>query len=101
MQRVRFGRFEELQVQNGQPIFDPPPRLIKVSRIGTADDSTPPTTDGDWLIKEAVADLFDELSALGTGTVSRLEFRRGLPCLLETAIPATAGPDRSTEWRNV
>jgi hypothetical protein len=35
-------------------------------------------------LKRAVCDLFDELERLGHGTVIRLEFKRGLPCRLET-----------------
>ena len=32
--------------------------------------------------------LFDELGRLDNGSVVRLEFKRGLPCLLETAAAA-------------
>jgi hypothetical protein len=39
-------------------------------------------------LKKAVRDLFDELERLDKGTVVRLEFKRGLPCLLETAVAA-------------
>jgi len=98
MRDVQFGRFEDLRVENGEPVFDPPPRLIKVKRIGSAEDSNPSASD-DWLIKGAIADLLQELNAVGNGTVERLEFRRGIPCLLEFAIPATVDADRDTEGR--
>jgi hypothetical protein len=36
-------------------------------------------------LKQAVCDLLDELAQLSDGLVLRLEFRHGLPFLLETA----------------
>jgi hypothetical protein len=87
MRDVQFGRFEDLRVENGEPVFNPPPRLIKVRRIGSAEESNPSAPD-DFFVKRAIADLLHELSGLGNGTVARLEFRRGLPVLLEVAIPA-------------
>ena len=38
----------------------------------------------DFELKQAVCDLLDELAQLRDGIVVRLEFRHGLPCLLET-----------------
>jgi hypothetical protein len=35
-------------------------------------------------LKAAVQDLLNQLKKLNSGTVLRLEFRSGLPCLLET-----------------
>jgi hypothetical protein len=34
MRSDQYGRFVGLHVCNGSPVFDPPPRLIKVNRIG-------------------------------------------------------------------
>jgi hypothetical protein len=39
-------------------------------------------------LKQAVRNLFDELVRLGEGVISRLEFRHGLPFLLETVAGA-------------
>jgi hypothetical protein len=48
-------------------------------------------------LKRAVSDLFDELTRLGDGTVVRLEFKRGLPCRLETMPHVTPGTRSTTE----
>jgi hypothetical protein len=48
-------------------------------------------------LKRSVRDLFDELARLGNGTVVRLQFKRGLPCLLETIAHSTPGAIGITE----
>jgi hypothetical protein len=80
-------------VSEGEPILDPPPRLIRVRRLDLRDDVTVDSSD-DWLLKAPVVDLLRELSAIQNGTVARLEFRHGLPCLLELALsPKVAESD--------
>ncbi len=41
---------------------------------------------GEFELKRAVHDLFTELTRLGDGTIVRLEFRHGLPFLLEVEL---------------
>ena len=98
MRGVQFGRFENLRVQSGKPVFDPPPRLIKVKRIGSADESTVSASE-DWFLKEPIIDLLLEITAIRNGTVTRLEFRRGQPCLIEWAIPAIAESESSGDGK--
>ena len=94
MDTVQFGRFEGLRICNGDVVFDPPPRLVRVTRIGSAKDA-PAADSSDWLLNEPIVTLLQEFAALGNGTVERLEFRHGLPVLLETAIPAR--PESSSD----
>lgn len=86
MHRVQYGRFEHLRIENTEPIFSPPPRLIQVKRIGSCEPVI--AVPDDWILKEPILDLLREFAALGNGTIERLEFRRGLPCLLEFAVPS-------------
>ena len=96
MHRIHYGRFEGLHVNNGQPIFVPPPLLFKVKRIGSAEEFASPVSD-DWFLKEPILDLLSEFAQLGSGIIERLEFRRGLPCLLEFSISAANDSDRAGE----
>jgi len=32
MRRFQFGRFEDLRVQDGEPVFSPVPRLVRVAK---------------------------------------------------------------------
>jgi hypothetical protein len=93
MRDVQYGRFEDLPLVNGEPAFDPPPRLVRVKRIGSSEEAAVSATE-DWILKAPIIDLLREFAALRNGTVERLEFRRGLPCLLEFAIPAKPESDQ-------
>jgi hypothetical protein len=86
MRELQFGRLENLLLRNGEPYFDPPPVVIRVSRIGAgAAEPTPELAD--WTLTAPVVDLLDEFARIRDGLVNRLEFRHGLPVLIETAIP--------------
>jgi hypothetical protein len=96
----QFGRFENLGVRNGEPVFDPATRLIRVKRIGSAEEPGVSISEV-WLLKEPILHLLQELSVFWNGTVERLEFRRGLPCLIEFAIPATLDSERGGKGKEV
>ena len=88
MRRFQFGRFEGLHICNGDPVWAPPPRLVRVSKIGASDE--PAIVEaGDWILKAAVRDLFREFAQVQNGTIDRVVFHRGLPCLVEVAIGST------------
>ena len=99
MTESQYGRIENFLVRAGQPLLDPGVKIVRVALLGGKSGGT--TVHGDQFeLKEAVRDLFDELERLNNGTVVRLEFKRGLPCLLETAAAAIddippAAPERS------
>ena len=94
MRELQFGRFENLILRNGEPYFDPPPVLIRVSRLGvSAVEPSPEPTD--WTLTLPVVELLDEFARIRDGLLNRLEFRHGLPVLLETRIPAR--PESSSD----
>jgi hypothetical protein len=41
MQRLNFGRIENLHVRGGEPVFDPAPRVSKKLKIGGENDPRP------------------------------------------------------------
>jgi hypothetical protein len=88
MRRVQFGRFERLRIRNGEPVWDPPPRLFRVTKIGSGEEPDVAAGD-DWVLKAAVRDLFREFAQVQNGTIDRVVFHRGLPCLVEVAIGST------------
>jgi hypothetical protein len=90
MQRIRFGRFENLIVRNGQVVYDPPPNLIQVVRIGAEPlAATPDSTD--WSLTTHWVELISEFGRIRDGVISRLEFRHGMPVLMESVVPARPG----------
>ena len=94
MRELQFGRLEKLLLRNGEPYFDPPPVLIRVSRLG-AGALDPGPEPSDWALTSPVVELLDEFARIRDGMINRLEFRHGLPALLETTIPAR--PESSSD----
>jgi hypothetical protein len=88
MSEYQFGRLENLSVQAGQPILDRSAKIVRVTSLGGERSGTRVPSTDEFQLKQAVCDLFDELARLRDGLIVRLEFRRGLPCLLETTAAA-------------
>jgi len=79
MQRINFGRIDDLRIQCGEPVFDPPPRVYREIKIGAENGPRPEVSIGDFALKDKVAELFAHMEALGDGKVERLEVKHGLP----------------------
>jgi len=89
MRENQFGRIEEMPVQAGQPLPDQAEKVVRVALLGGGENCGTIIPIGDEFdLKKALIDLFDELERLDNGTVVRLEFKRGLPLLLETVAAA-------------
>ncbi len=79
LQRINYGRIEGLQIRAGEPILDPPPRIIREIKFGGENGPRPEAANVDFTLKARVHDLFAQLEALGDGVISCLEVQRGLP----------------------
>jgi len=90
MSESQFGRIENLRVQAGQPVFDPGFKVVRVARLCGDGERMGPLPTDDFELKQAIRDLFDELARLEDGVILRLEFRHGLPCLLEMTTNVAA-----------
>jgi hypothetical protein len=85
MREHQFGRVENMPVEDGEPILDGV-KIVRVVRLGAESNVTHVTRLNDFELKNPVCDLFEKLAQLRNGTIVRLEFRRGLPFLLETTV---------------
>lgn len=79
MQRLNFGRIEELRILDGEPLFDPPPRAIREHKFARGDGPRPEAAKADFALKAEVIDLFVHLEAVGDGVITRIEIQHGLP----------------------
>jgi hypothetical protein len=79
MQSLNFGRIERLPVRDGEPILDPPPRIIREFKFGAENGPRHELAAGDFLLKGQVVELFKHFAALGTATIEVLEVKNGLP----------------------
>ena len=79
MQRINFGRIFDLEVRDGQPVMDPPPRVVREIKFGGDNGPRPEVARSDFTLKAHVRDLFAQLEALGDGVIPCIEVQRGLP----------------------
>ena len=79
MQRINFGRIFDLSVRRGQPVLDPPPRVVREIKFGSDNGPRPEAAKTDFTLKAQVCDLFVQLEALGDGVIPCIEIQRGLP----------------------
>lgn len=79
MQRINFGRIENLRIHAGRPVLNPRPRIIRDIKFGGENGPRPETGNSDFSLKAPVLDMLAQLEALGDGVVLCLEIQRGLP----------------------
>jgi hypothetical protein len=79
----QFGRIENMPVRKGQPILDRDLKIVRAMRLGGKSVRENAASTDEFELKRSVGSLFDELTRHGDGTVTRLEFRHGLPFLIE------------------
>ena len=98
MREHQFGRIENISIRAGQPILDREARVVRVARLGGECGGARAPHSDEFELKQAVLDLLDELVSLDNGVVVRLEFKRGLPYLLETTAQSSA---KSNSWKSL
>ena len=83
LQNLNFGRVEVLKVTGGEPVFDPPPRIIQKLKIGGENGRRPEVAFTEFRLKQGLIELLDLITSLGDGEIQSIEVRYGLPCALE------------------
>ncbi|HRX85790.1 MAG TPA: hypothetical protein P5572_12295 [Phycisphaerae bacterium] len=87
MQTMNFGRIEAVRVADGQPVLDPPPRVIREVKLGASTGARAELSLADFVLKAEVRELFTELATVGDGVIDSIEVRHGLPFRLITSQP--------------
>lgn len=79
MQRINYGRILNLRVRHGQPVMEPPPRVIRDIKFGSENGPRPEVDKEDFMLKAQVRELFGQIEKLGDGVISCIEVQHGLP----------------------
>ena len=79
MQGLNFGRIEGLAVRRGEPVFDPPPRVVREIKFCADNGPRAEIAKEDFALKSQVRELFAQMEAMGGGTIRCLEVKHGLP----------------------
>lgn len=81
--RAGFGTAFDLLIRNGEPVFDPPFRIVRRKK-NTGNGTTPPEpTSDDFVLKIEWVEYFREMDAIGTGVILKTEISNGLPVMHE------------------
>ena len=85
IRHVHFGRLEGLIVRGGEPVFAPPPRIVRTYKFGAhaCNEPRPQAGDADFSLKREILDLLDLLRRIGDGRIGRIDIAHGLPLAVE------------------
>ena len=82
----QFGRIENITVRDGELVFEGHIKVVRLVRLGAGNGGKKTLRSDEFELKKSVRDLFAEMARVENGTVIRVEFRHGLPFLLEMTI---------------
>ncbi|MEZ4651967.1 MAG: hypothetical protein R3E97_24835 [Candidatus Eisenbacteria bacterium] len=99
IERIGFGRIENLWVRSGEPSFDPPPRVLRDLRLKPGPSA--PATNRPGELKDQFVQLMRLLRQLGDGVVELIEVQNSLPfrVVLEEPQLPTSAPSPTTQQR--
>lgn len=83
MQRIGFGRIEQLDIRSGDPVVEPLPPTIREILFGGENGPRPELSMPDYRLKSQVVALFAEFDRLGDGMIDVLVIKYGLPFRME------------------
>ncbi len=79
LQQINFGRIEGLVVRDHQPVFDPPPNVIREVKFGGDNSPRPELNADDFALKAQVVELFEHLDRVRDCHIETLDIKHGLP----------------------
>jgi hypothetical protein len=88
MQEVNFGRIEGLRIRDGDPVLEPPPRVLRDFLFGKTNAPNVARNRDDFVLKEQVIELFDLFDRERSVTVESLVVQNGLPVRMTVADAA-------------
>ena len=79
MTRLNFGRIENLVIRDGQPLFEPPPRILREVKFCAENGPQVNASQIDFSLKAQLKDMFAQFDGIRIGTVQSLQVKHGLP----------------------
>ena len=79
MQHINFGRIDGLTIENSEPVFDPPPRVVREIKLGGVYSPRPEIESDNFTLKSKAVEFLSHLEHLCNGTVETIEIKHGLP----------------------
>jgi hypothetical protein len=85
MQQLGFGRFEYLQIRNGELLLNPWPVAVRDVKFGTPANTGSPAAATSAL-RPQVAEFFAYVREVDAGEIRELDVRHGLPFSMEIEL---------------
>ncbi len=82
MHSLVYGTIENIVLIDGQPVLVPLPKLLRRRRLGGRNQEARPCS-GNYLLKRQVLELFKEFECIGSGVITRIDVKDGLPYNVE------------------
>jgi hypothetical protein len=86
MQQLGFGRFEYLQIRQGELVFNPGPVTVRDVKFGSPVTTGRPAAATSEL-RPQVAEFFAYVREVDAGEIRELDVRHGLPFSMEIELP--------------
>jgi len=83
MWRLGFGTIRGLHVRAGDPLFDPPPLVVRTVRLAEAATRRRESASADCLLKREQTAFQEQLASIGSGVIDVIKIHDGLPVGLE------------------
>jgi hypothetical protein len=88
LQITNFGRIEGLVIRGGEPVFYPPPRIIRDYKPGGENRSRPEAFLQDFNLKTELVELFNYFEQIQDMVIPNIEIKHGLPVKWTDVIEA-------------
>ncbi|MCK4415100.1 MAG: hypothetical protein KAY32_16330 [Candidatus Eisenbacteria sp.] len=88
MQEINYGRIEGLEVRESDPVFDPPPTMVRLFLFGRDNDPSASFAIDGFALKKSVAELFEIFDRERSFTIRELMIDGGLPVRMSLADAA-------------
>jgi len=82
LQETNFGSLEGLHIRDGEPVFTPPPQIVRLVRFLGENGPRPESAKNDFVLKAKVRELLDSLDTIGTGVIASIKVEHGIPVLM-------------------
>ncbi len=81
IERLGFGRIEQLSIRDGDPCYAQPPHVVEEVKLGSESERRPEHSHDHLTLQKEFISLFNELRRMQNGIVA-VEIRHSLPVQL-------------------
>lgn len=78
-QSIDYAQVEDLQVRDGEPVFDPPPTVLLDLKLDSDSSGRSESELADFALCEEVCRLLERIDQIQNGRIRRIEVRAGIP----------------------